>query len=384
MRPRKNLSIRTIKRESREGRRFTDLFLVLRKNLTTASTGRPYLRVTLGDSSDSIEAFVWEGASELDQRFSDGDIVEVRGSLKVFQGTPQIVVEALHRLAEDDLAGLEAGDFLPASKRPRAEMWSELRALLATAANPHLSRLFDAFLADETFCEAFQRTPAATGFHHAYVGGLLEHTLGVMRLARAVAPLYRDRIDADVLLTGAFLHDAGKVQELSSRTGFDYTDAGRLVGHIVLGARLLRDKAAQIEGFPESLLLQLEHLILSHHGEKEWGAPTVPQTLEALLLHYLDNIDAKLCGAWEWMEKDRSTGNRWTTYWKGLGRQLFLPSLGGAEFGEAAPSPGDVDDIAAHFLRAEAAEEQRGREPGKAEERSKPRKAVPGQGDLGF
>jgi 3'-5' exoribonuclease len=384
MRARKNLSIRTLKRESREGRRFTDLFLVLRKNLTTASTGRPYLRVTLGDSSDSIEAFVWEGASELDQRFSDGDIVEVRGSLKVFQGTPQIVVESLHRLGDDDLAGLEAGDFLPASKRPRPEMWAELRNLLAEVANPFIGRLLGAFFADAAFCEAFQKAPAATGFHHAYVGGLLEHTLGVVRLARAVAPLYRDRLDPDALLAGAFLHDVGKVQELSFRTGFDYTDAGRLVGHIVLGARLVREKAGQIPGFPEPLILQLEHLILSHHGEKEWGAPTVPQTLEALLLHYLDNVDAKLCGAWEWMEKERATGNRWTTFWKGLGRQLFLPSLGGPEFGEAGADPRAEDDIAAHFLRAETEGTDKDGEPGKNEGRPRPRKAVPGQGDLGF
>jgi len=218
-------------------------------------------------------------------------------------------------------------------------MWSELRELLAAVANPFLRRLLDACFADEAFCEAFQRAPAATGFHHAYIGGLLEHTLGVVRLAGAVAPLYRDRINADALLVGAFLHDAGKVQELSCLTGFDYTDAGRLVGHIVLGTRLLRQTAGRIPDFPEPLLLQLEHLILSHHGEKEWGAPTVPQTLEALLLHYLDNVDAKLCGAWEWMEKDRGSGNRWTTFWKGLGRQLFLPSLGERSSGKQAPRP---------------------------------------------
>lgn len=381
MKHRKTLFIKGLKRESTEGRRFKDLFLVVRKNLATASTGRPYLRLTLADSSDSIEAFVWEGAADLDARFSEGDLVEVRGAFKTYQGSPQISVEFLERLSAEDLAGIEPSEFLPASKRPRAEMWAELREGLAAARNPFVAGLFEAFLADEGFCDTLQKAPAATGFHHAYVGGLLEHTLGVVRLARAVAPLYGGRVDADVVLAGAFLHDLGKVQELSYRTGFDYTDAGRLIGHIVLGTRMLREKAAQVPGFPEPLLLQLEHLILSHHGERDWGAAALPQTLEALLLHYLDNVDAKLCGAWEWMEKDRASGNRWTTFWKGLGRQLFLPSLGGAEFGTAAPAR---DDLEAHFLAAEGAQEP---EPGAARaaaQPARPKKAIPGQGDLGF
>lgn len=346
----KSLYVRSLKRESEEGRRFSDLFLVLRKNLTTSSGNQPYLRLTLGDRSDSIEAFVWDDASEYDRQLAEGEIVSVEGAYKTFRGNPQVVVKSIQTLPEEELDQIDPGEFLPASKRPRQEMWRELLEVLATVQNPALARLFQGFTSDREFREAFQTAPAARGFHHAFIGGLLEHTLGIARLARAVGALYSERLNPEILLAGAFLHDIGKVRELSSRAGFDYTDEGRLSGHIVLGTRLLHAKAAEVGGIPEPLLLHLEHMILSHHGEKEWGSPTEPQTLEAITLHFLDDIDAKVCGAAQWIERESAPGSKWSNYWKGLGKQLYAGSLTGPDFGEGSSDNGP-EDVESQLMR---------------------------------
>ena len=182
---------------------------------------------------------------------------------------------------------------------------------------------------------SFRRAPAAKGLHHAYVAGLLEHTLGVAKLADRVAPLYP--VHRDLLLAGAFLHDVGKVEELSAGAGFDYTDAGRFVGHIVLGTRMVRARAEAIEGFPEPLLLHLEHMVISHHGELEWGSPKRPKTVEALLLHALDNLDAKTQAALEAIRKADAQAGDWTGFAKLFERPLYRPSLGGPGFGEELP-----------------------------------------------
>ena len=378
----KTLFVRALKKESKEGRKFRDLFLVLRKNLTTTAEGQPYLRLTLADSSDSIEAFVWDNAANIDRLFQEGNIVELEGSFKTFRGTPQVVIRSIGRVLSDRRE-VDLGDFQPASKWPRKEMLAELSKLLLATGNPWLAQLYRAFLSDATFREALSNAPAAKSFHHAFVGGLLEHTLGLVRLARAIAPLYADRLNPEIVVAGAFLHDLGKLYELSHAAGIDYTDAGRLLGHITIGTRMVREQAATIPGFPPLLLLHLEHLVLSHHERAEWGSPSPPQTVEALLLHYLDNLDAKICGAADWIEKERLPGSDWTSFWKGLGYPLYANPLSGPRIDES--EQGD-DDLAAHFLRAEEQEARRtegGERPDEPDRRPGKRE-VPGQGDLGF
>ncbi|MBI5444090.1 MAG: HD domain-containing protein [Deltaproteobacteria bacterium] len=370
----------------REHQEVSDLFQVLQKSLAMGRTNKPYLRVTLGDRTGQMEARVWDGAVELEARFSKGDIVRAHGRVTSYQGVLQLNVERLEPLPEQDQGQICWAEFLPAAARPAEEMWTELRQFLTDVKNPFLSDLLASFAADAEFRQSFLACPAAKGMHHVYVGGLLEHTLGVVRLAHCVGALYP--VNRDLLVTGAFLHDIGKTAELTYRTGFDYTDEGRFLGHIVIGTRMVRERAEAIPGFPAALLLHLEHLILSHHGEYEWGSPKRPKTLEALVLHALDDLDAKLCGAREWMAKAEGADGDWTGYWKALGRYLYRPPLSGEAFGDGAIT-GETD-----FLRLEEeGTETPGRRggngssaaaPNAAEPRQRNRKPLPGQGDLGL
>lgn len=373
----------------REHQEVGDFFQVVQKSLATGRTNKPYLRVTLGDRSGQLEGRVWEGAAELDGRFSRGDIVHARGRVTSYQGVLQLTLEGLEPLGEAEKAAVSWAEFLPAAARPAEETWAELQEILGEVKNPYLSALLRSFCEDPAFRQEFQSCPAAKGMHHVYVGGLLEHTLGVCRLARTVGALYP--LNTDLLLSGAFFHDIGKIRELTYRTGFDYTDEGRFLGHIVIGTRMVRDRAGAISGFPSALLLHLEHLMLSHHGEYEWGSPKRPKTLEALVLHAVDDLDAKLSGAREWIAKDGGEGE-WTGYWKALGRFLYRPPLTGDAFGEGVP-PDGIDLLEVRFasvegeearesLLAEARRDAREEDAQPANQRH--RKPNPGQGDLGF
>jgi 3'-5' exoribonuclease len=369
----------------REHQEVSDLFQVLQKSLATGRTNKPYLRVTLGDRTGQVEARVWDGAAELEGRFAKGDIVRAQGRVTSYQGVLQLNVERLDPLPACDEGEICWTEFLPASTRPPEEMWAELRELLAEVRNPFLGDLLASFAADPDFRQAFLTCPAAKAMHHVYVGGLLEHTLGVVRLARTVGALYP--VNRDLLVTGSFLHDVGKVKELTYRTGFDYTDEGRFLGHIVMGARMVRERAEAIPGFPPALLLHLEHLLLSHHGEYEWGSPKRPKTLEALVLHALDDLDAKLCGAREWMARAEGTEGDWTGYWKALGRYHYRPPLSGEAFGEE-PFSGEPE-LLGFGSGGEEPPRVRDGNGGPAaasatDPRQRARKPVPGQGDLGF
>lgn len=333
-----------------EHQEISDVFLVTQKSLALNRNNQPYLRLTLSDRTGTVEARAWEGAQALDSEFQRGDMVRVQGRVTFYQGMPQINVDRLAALGPKDLSSISWADFLPAAVRDREEMWSELLEILGTLENPYLTSLCDAFASDGGFKEVFINVPAAKGIHHVYLGGLLEHTLSVARLVDGLAGLYP--LNRDILLMGAFLHDVGKVRELTYRAGFDYTDEGRLLGHIVLGVEMLRERAAQVSGFPRALLVHLEHLILSHHGENEWGSPKKPKTLEAFALHALDNLDAKITGARQWMEKEDGVEGDWTAYWRILGRPLYRPPLSGPDFGETGAGE-TMESIEAEFLREE-------------------------------
>ena len=260
-------------------------------------------------------------------------------------------------LAEEDLGEIRWDDFRPGlDAAERDAIWDETRQLLAQVAHPALRSLADTICDAPGFRGAYLDAAAAKGFHHAYVGGLARHTLSVMRLARAVAALYPRDVDAEMLLLGAFLHDLGKLEELSPQSG-GYTDPGRLLGHILLGARLLRRRAEAVPGFPSELLQHLEHLVLSHHGQKEWGSPVLPQTLEAITLSFLDNLDAKLTGAGEWLGGEEVAPGNWSSFWKGLGTALYrAPGTDAANPLAAAVEP-SLGDIEQEFLAREAAGE---------------------------
>jgi len=366
---RKTHTVKALQERGAEGRAFEDVFAVSKKSLLTSSRDKPYLRLTLADRTGEIEGFLWEDAEVFASRFESGDLVVVAARVHIRNEAPQLRIESIDRVSDRDLEGVDRREFLPGLDLAVCnQLWEELVGILGGVANAELSRLLREFLDDPKFRAIFLDAPAAKSFHHAYLGGLLEHTVGVLRLAQALGGVYQDRLNPDLLLAGAFLHDVGKVRELSRRPGFDYTDEGALLGHIVAGTHMLREAASRVQGFPPALLLQLEHLLLSHHGEKEWGAPVQPQTLEAIALHYLDNLDAKLAGALQWLDREKVGPGSWSSFWRGLGRSLLrTPSL---DAPGGTGGRGSLEDVEAALLRLDDTD-------GEGEGRKRPAEGAP-------
>lgn len=306
------------------------LYLAKVKRLGTTRKGDPFLSITLGDRTGDVEARVWEGADVLSARFSEGDVVAVSGRAGSYRNEVQLVLTRLDRVQDVEDPTL----FLESTNRDTREMMTALRELLGTLRNPDLRRLSERFLADREFTASFKKAPAAKNFHHGYLGGLLEHTLSVCELADAAASHYPE-LDRDLLLCGAFLHDIGKIREYTYRTHMDYSDEGRLLGHVVLGTAMLEEKLAALKSFPRELAMRLKHLVVSHHGEFAFGSPKRPKFLEAFVLHLLDDLDAKVNGLGRFMARDRKEG-AWTDFNRLFERYFLKGSL---EEDEPEPSP---------------------------------------------
>jgi 3'-5' exoribonuclease len=300
------------------------IFLASQKQLRPNRNGNLYLQVELTDRTGAISARMWN-ATEADYRsFEDGDLVHVEGTTQIFQGGLQLIATSIckARTEECDLA-----DFMCLSPADIDRLALRLAELLRSMQDISLRSLAECFLADEDFMTRLARSPAGVKNHHAYPGGLLEHVVNLMELAGHVAAHY-PAIDRDLLLMGVFLHDVGKIEELSSERGFAYTDAGQLLGHVVLAISLLDAKLREAESLigepmPEEAVLRLKHMIVSHHGEYEYGAPKLPMTLEAIALHQLDTLDARLHNFQQLMRDDANVDSPWTQYHQGLGRKLF-------------------------------------------------------------
>ena len=309
--------------ELQEGQQVRDIFLVARKNLAETKAGKPYLALSLMDRTGEIEARVWDNAAAFDSHGQVGNYVLVQGTAKSFRDQLQLGVVFLEQVNSQTIS---LADFMPASKRPVAEMKAELASVIASVADSGLQQLLaNIFSGDilEQFCSA----PAAKKMHHAYIGGLLEHTLSVTGLAEKMADHYPG-LDRDVLITGALLHDLAKIREFSfDALPFDYTDQGRLMGHLVIGVDMVRQAAAVINELSQQQLDQVCHLILSHHGRHEFGAPVLPMTQEAILLHHLDDMDAKMNYTDQLREKITEPGHHWSDYQRPLERFLYLQPL---------------------------------------------------------
>ncbi len=299
-----------------------DIFVVSRISVGYHDHGE-YLRLRLADSSGKISAVMWQGATEAFESVRGGDLARVEGRVEAYRGELQLKVVYLCRI--DSYEDLNPEDFLPKSRFSSTELLERLRQFVEEIQNKFCRSILELFLADEEFQNLFRRAPGGKMWHHATIGGLLEHTLWVTGLCRAVAPFY-PKIDRDLLITGAILHDIGKVQELRYDIAFDYTNRGRLLGHVILGDELLRSYAAQVEGFPDELLMRLRHMMLSHHGDIE-RSPVLPMTLEASLLHYIDNMDAQINASIREMEKSTDPSREWTDYVNLLGRSLFMKPI---------------------------------------------------------
>jgi 3'-5' exoribonuclease len=296
-----------------DGQAVTSLFLVREKEIrTSARTGTSWLQLELGDRTGTIPAKMWDNFAALAATFERDDVVQVRGRVKLYNGQKELTLEQIIPAIERDY---DLGDFLPHTKYDVEKMLAEVRAAIAGMNNPWLKRLLASVVDDAAIAPNLKRAPAAMTMHHAYIGGLLEHIVSLIRLSRVVAGHYPE-LDLNLLLAGAVLHDIGKLDELRYARAIDYSTEGRLLGHIMIGATLVREKIRSIPGFPAPLAVVVEHLILSHHGAYEFGSPSLPQTREAVALHFLDDLDSKMAamratlesasGADDWTERNPS------------------------------------------------------------------------------
>ena len=321
-----------------DGDNVEEVYLVVDKQLRANRNGNLFLQLELRDRTGTIGARLWNAGEPLFRSFEAGDFLLTKAKVQLFQGALQMIVNHLERVRPDSVS---LADFLPHTEKDVSKLYERLRTLLRKVENPHLRALADCFLLDEEFTQSFCRAPAGIRNHHAYIGGLLEHVVTMLDAADRLAPLYPD-LDRDLFLMGVFLHDAGKVKELTYDRTFAYSDEGQLVGHIVIGVEMvtaMAARAAQLTGepFPHELLLRVKHLVLSHHGTHEFGSPRLPMTPEAIALHHLDNLDAKLHLFTREIKEDANAEAAWTPYNQSLGRRLFKGGKGGSigENGEA-------------------------------------------------
>ncbi len=265
-------------------------FAVISKQSREKKDGGVYLALVLGDRTGRMEARIWDNCDVHARRFESGDIVAVRGSVETFGGKQQLKI---NEIAKAKPGSFQLEDFLRTTTRNIPAMWEELRNVVASFTDADLQRLVFAFLDDPEIAQRYQAAPAAKMMHHAWVGGLLEHVVDLCKFCNLAAEHF-PLIHRDLLLTGAILHDIGKIYELSWGTSFEYTLEGQMIGHISIGTRLLNEKVSTLPGFPERVRILVEHIILSHHGTHEFGSPKLPMIPEAVLLHYLDDAEAKM------------------------------------------------------------------------------------------
>jgi 3'-5' exoribonuclease len=316
--PRSARSKRTAISDLAAGTTTEGVYLLSSKEARTTKAGKPFFKLRLSDRSGSVDCMVWE-TNVMDPATKTGDLVLVAARVSEYQGRPQL--EAT-KISPAPPGAAEARDFLPSTYRDVEELKGFLQFHIDSVRDQDFGALLGVIFGDREFFEAFVSAPAAKIYHHAYLGGLLEHTVAVAEMCDFVAQQY-GRVDRDLLMTAALLHDAGKIQELTFETTIDFTDAGRFLGHVIQGAIFISEKAAGLETFPKAKLQQLLHCVVSHHGELEWGSPKRPKTIEALVLHHVDNLDAKVKGFLEIVEGSREAA--WTDLRNLFRRPLHVP-----------------------------------------------------------
>lgn len=293
-------------------------FLVKNRELRTARNGSLYMQLDLSDSTGSISGRVWQASQKLFESFEPDDFVLVKGRVESYRNELQLVVNALRKADESKI---ELADFMPHTEADVPTMLERMQEIAGSVTDPHLAKLLSLFFEDNEFVEKFCRAPAAVTFHHAYLGGLLEHTLGLTELGLKLLE-ERRALNRDLLVTGIILHDIGKVDEMSYERAFQYTDQGQLMGHLILGLLRVEEKIKSIPDFPAQMRHVIHHLILSHHGQYEWGSPKLPMCIEAVALHYLDNLDAKL-SSFEQIIEGLPESSDWSEWSRAFERRLY-------------------------------------------------------------
>jgi 3'-5' exoribonuclease len=301
-----------------DGQTVTSHFLVCVKEIRATRDGKAYLRLELGDATGRVEARMWEGFDRMAASFERDDFVKVQARVENYRNKLQLAIEKIRRAEESEV---DPADFFAHTKEDVDEMYAKLLNVVASVGNPWLRQLLESVVQDPEIVPRLKRAPAAKVMHHAYYGGLLEHVLSLCNLCRVVLGHYPEA-DADLLLSGAVLHDVGKLQELSYERSLGYTDEGQLLGHILIEYELVTKKIDAIEGFPPALKTLVQHMLVSHHGQYEFGSPKLPMFREALLLHYLDDLDSKMAAIRSALDSDQGEGN-WTAFSGALERRLL-------------------------------------------------------------
>jgi 3'-5' exoribonuclease len=331
-----------------ENKVITSSFVVSSKQVKAKKNGEPYLALTLADRTGQIEAKMWDNVEEFIEAFEQEDFLKIKGLINKYKNRYQLTIHKLRRMQESEI---DFADYLPKTTKDIGELWRTLIEFVGTFQNPHLKALVELFMADPEIAERYRNAPAAKSLHHAYIGGLLDHVVSLFRSCDLMCRNY-PQVNRDLLLTGAFLHDIGKTQELTYNRSFSYTTRGQLLGHMIIELEMLQAKIEKLPGFPPELKTLLEHLIISHHGQYEFGSPKLPMFPEALMLHYLDDLDSKMEAMRAQLERDSGIEGAWTTYNPSLGR----PVLNSAKFlqGEKEPEAPASPEVAEPPATADA------------------------------
>ena len=302
-----------------ENKIVTSSFVVASKQVKAKKNGEPYLALILADRTGQIEAKMWDNVDDFILSFEQDDFLKIKGLINKYKNRFQLTIHKLRRMEEGEI---DFADYLPKTTKDIGELWQTLAEFVATFQNPHLKALVELFMADAEIAERYRNAPAAKTLHHAYIGGLLDHVVSLFCSCDLICRNY-PQVNRDLLLTGAFLHDIGKLQELTYNRAFSYTTRGQLLGHMIIELEMLQAKLAKLPDFPAELKTLLEHMMISHHGQYEFGSPKLPMFPEALMLHYLDDLDSKMEAMRAHFEREAELEGPWTSYNASLGRPLL-------------------------------------------------------------
>jgi 3'-5' exoribonuclease len=323
-----------------ENKVITSSFVVVSKQVKPKKTGEPYLALTVGDRTGQLEAKMWDNVEDAIDAFEQDDFLKIKGLINKYKNRFQLTIHKVRRLGDSEI---DFADYLPKTSKNVDQLWHTLNEFIDSIRDPKLNGLLRAFLADPEIAQAYRHAPAAKTLHHAYIGGLLDHVVSLFQSCDLVCRNY-PQINRDLLLSGAFLHDIGKIYELTYNRSFSYTTRGQLLGHMIIELEMLKEKVRLVPGFPAELRILLEHMIISHHGQYEFGSPKLPMFPEALMLHYLDDLDSKMESMRAHFEREADLESPWTSYNASLGR----PLLNTAKFlappkpaSEARPAPAE-------------------------------------------
>ena len=305
--------------EIKENDKVESIFLVKQKSISFTKAGNPYLNLTMIDKTGEVNGKVWEQAEKLAKLFQKDDFVKIKSTAVTYQNSLQLNISSIIPLSPSEI---DITNFLPQAKNDIEQTFLKLKAIIEEVSNAHLKKLLDLFIADDQLIRLFKLAPAAKKMHHVYLGGLLEHTLSLSNLILQISKHY-EGLNVDLLLTGGILHDIGKIHELTYSRSFDYSDSGRLIGHITLGVEMINEKIRLIPDFPQELDIELRHLIISHHGEYQYGSPKRPKTLEAFILYYLDDLDAKVEEIQSFIQREEENQSKCAGYHQMLERFIY-------------------------------------------------------------